>query len=191
MLQKKFGIDTTFGIREKTQSYYCDFCWDFKAPPELNIQQLKTIILVDYVTNYSVIQAIISQFKIDFFPIIEKEELCNVSRKDISMVYNKDNYITNQNTRTNDPNFLSNTNLIQANDLKLMQVNFTPLEETILNLYIRGMTADEIGNHMSHSRETVKLYITTIKNKVGCNKRSEVYEMAEKLKLMRIMSGIS
>lgn len=190
MLQKKLDIRTSFSILEKAKDCCYYFSWDFKSPPEtLNIQQEKNIILEDFVNNYPLIQAIIEQFKTEFFPIIDKEELCSrVNLKELSTVYNKDNGVINQNSRINDPGFLLNANIIKTDDLKLMKIKFTKLEQTILKLYLRGMTADEISKCLTRSRRTIETQICNIKDKVGCNKRSEVYDTAEKLKLMRVIT---
>jgi DNA-binding CsgD family transcriptional regulator len=57
-------------------------------------------------------------------------------------------------------------------------LHFTPQEAKVLQQFLKGKTAKEIGLMMSISAKTAEFHLGKIKEKLGCHYRSEIYQAA-------------
>jgi DNA-binding CsgD family transcriptional regulator len=64
-------------------------------------------------------------------------------------------------------------------------MNLTPRQIELLVFTARGMTAKQIGLRLHISRRTVEAHLVTLKNKLGCAKKSNLIESAWKIEMIR------
>lgn len=184
-LEEIFDINIAFAFTDKLPNYSQLVGWEFYAPKEeKNPVEIQNIILMDCVNNSREIKACFEQLKKEIFPIIENKDLYLVNLKDIKKEnYETQKFIVDDNKNEVKKSLLS-AGIIEEKDLMLNSISFTPQERKVLDHYLHGMSAKEIGQKIDRSYKTIEEHINFIKAKLNVKRKREVFELVNKMKIL-------
>jgi len=124
------------------------------------------------------------------FPIFEKKDLYRINFSDLK------GGTRNQPELNNEKDFIESNKLeifskkigfLTPQESFLTQIKLSSKEEKCLLLCMLGYTAKEISNTMYKSVRTIEDYTQSIKNKLRVKTRKEMFQRAQKLKLLGII----
>jgi DNA-binding CsgD family transcriptional regulator len=174
VFEKRYGMNFSFFITEKKHDYYEVVLWEFsRISKQVPITKRQISILQTCLDKAPLLKACHEQFKKEMFPIIENKDLYRTNLKD----FKKELYDTQEHIVAKDTNTirkaLLNAGIIEERDVMLDRVKFTPSERQVLDCYLQGMSAKEIGKAINRSYKTVEEHVNIIKAKLNVKKKAK------------------
>lgn len=171
-----FDMDNKFEIVERGIDYYDIFGFSSAAG--------NNKIVNFYINNIGFLKRFTFYFKEKAKALIKE---CNQGENRL-FIENTDIINVNKCHEMQDLNFMKNRIRRYLINTKNGEVRLSNREIETVTLYMRGLTAADIGDKLGVSDKTAEYYISSAKEKLHCNSKAMLFELADQLGIVKQVS---